>query len=153
MFEILKNNVRKNRGFHWSIVLDLALIAISAYGVYYSVDYLVDWMSYTKNPYIGVKDLGWHSGALMVVSNAFIALYDGLIGRQNIVVTSQVGDSHVCIPMCIGFFALFDNMTIPGFFQVEIYKVTSVVGENGGWDAEAANYVVQDELGDLNSCS
>ena len=42
MFEILKNNVRKNRGFHWFIVVDLALIAISAYGVYYSVDYLVD---------------------------------------------------------------------------------------------------------------
>ena len=123
MFEILKNNVRKNRGFHWSIVLDLALITISAYGVYYSVDYLVDWMSYTKNPYIGVKDLGWLSGALMVVSNAFIALYDGLIGRQNIVVTSQVGDSHVCIPMCIGFFALFDKMTIPDFFLIGIHTI------------------------------
>ena len=39
------------------------------------------------------------------------------------------------------------------FFHVEIFKVTSVVGEDGGWDAEAANNVVQDELGDLNSCS
>ncbi|MEO7106874.1 MAG: hypothetical protein ABIZ09_10900, partial [Rhodoferax sp.] len=77
VIEILKNNVRKNRGFHWSIVLDLVLIGISAYGVYYSVDYLVDWVSHTKNPYIGAKDLGWLSGALMVVPNAFIALYYG----------------------------------------------------------------------------
>ena len=39
------------------------------------------------------------------------------------------------------------------FFQVEIFKITSVVGENGGWDAEAANNMIQYELGDLNSCS
>ncbi len=123
VFEILKNNVRKNRGFHWSIVVDLVLIGISAYGVYYSVDYLVDWVSHTKNPYIGAKDLGWLSGALMVVPNAFIALYYGFIGRQDIVVTSQVGDGHICIPMCIGLFALFDKITIPGFFQIGIYTI------------------------------
>nr|WP_295787299.1 hypothetical protein [Rhodoferax sp.] len=123
VFEILKNNVRKNRGFHWSIVVDLVLIGISAYGVYYSVDYLVDWVSQTKNPYIGAKDLGWLSGALMVVPNAFIALYYGFIGRQDIVVTSQVGDGHICIPMCIGLFALFDKITIPGFFQIGIYTI------------------------------
>ena len=39
------------------------------------------------------------------------------------------------------------------FFQVEIFKVTFVVDEDGGWDAKAANNVVQDELGDLNSYS
>ena len=39
------------------------------------------------------------------------------------------------------------------FFHVDIFKVTSVVGEDGGWDAEMENDVVQDELGDLNSCS
>ena len=39
------------------------------------------------------------------------------------------------------------------FFHVDIFKVTFVVGKDGGWDTEAANNVVQDELGDLNSCS
>lgn len=123
VFEILKNNVRKNRGFQWSIVLDLLLIGISAYGVYKSVDYLVEWVSHAKNPYIGVKDLGWLSGALMVLPNAFIALYYGYVGRQDIVVSSQVGDGHICIPMCIGLFALFDQITIPGFFQIGIYTI------------------------------
>lgn len=123
VIEILKNNVRKNRGFHWSIVLDLVLIGISAYGVYYSVDYLVDWVSHAKNPYIGAKDLGWLSGALMVVPNAFIALYYGFKGRQDIVVASQVGDGHICIPMCIGLFALFDKITVPSFFQIGIYTI------------------------------
>ena len=123
VFEILKNNVRKNRSFHWSIVLDLLFIAAGAYGIYYSVDYLVEWVAHSKNPYIGVKDLGWLSGALMVLPNAFIALYYGYAGRQDIVVSSQVGDAHICIPMCIGLFALFDKITIPGFFQVGIYVI------------------------------
>ena len=123
VIEILKNNVRKNRGFHWSIVLDLVLIGISAYGVYYSVDYLVEWVSHAKSPYFAAKDLGWLSGALMVVPNAFIALYYGFKGRQDIVVTSQVGDGHICIPMCIGLFALFDTITVPSFFQIGIYTI------------------------------
>lgn len=123
VFEILKNNVRKNRGFHWSIGFDLLLIAAGAYGIYYSVNYLVDWVSTINSPYIGVKDLGWLSGALMVLPNAFIALYYGYVGRQDIVVTSQVGDGHICIPMCIGLFALFDPIKIPGFFQIGIYVI------------------------------
>ncbi|MES2582607.1 MAG: sodium:calcium symporter [Pseudomonadota bacterium] len=123
VFEVLKNNVRKSRSFQWSILFDLALIAISAYGVFKSVDYLVDWVSHVKSPYISVKDLGWLSGALMVLPNAFIALYYGFAGRQDIVVSSQVGDGHICIPMCIGLFALFDTIKVPGFFQVGVYTI------------------------------
>lgn len=125
VFDILKNNVRKNRSVHWSIVLDVLLIAISAYGVYKSVDYLVEWVLQAKNPYIGAKDLGWLSGALMVLPNAFIALYYGFAGRQDIVVSSQVGDGHICIPMCVGLFALFDPIAIPAFFQIGIYVITA----------------------------
>ena len=123
VFEILKNNVRKNRGFHWSIVLDLLLIAAGAYGIYYSVNFLVDWVSTLESAYVSAKDLGWLSGLLMVVPNAFIALYYGYVGRQDIVVSSQVGDGHICIPMCIGLFALSDQITIPGFFQIGIYVI------------------------------
>lgn len=123
VFEILKNNVRKSRSFQWSIVLDLLLIAIGAYGVYFSVNFLVDWIGTVKSPYIGAKDLGWLSGMLMVVPNAFIALYYGFVGRQDIVVSSQVGDGHICIPMCIGLFALFDPIRIPAFFQMGIYVI------------------------------
>ena len=130
VFEILKNNVRKNRGFHWSIVWDLLLIGISAYGVYISVDYLVDWVSHVKSAYISVKDLGWISGAFMVLPNAFIALYYGFVGRQDIVVTSQVGDGHICIPMCIGLFALFDPIKIPGFFHIGIYVIVAAAALN-----------------------
>ncbi len=130
VFEILKNNVRKSRGFHWSIGVDLLLVAAGAYGIYYSVGYLVDWVSHVKSAYIGVKDLGWLSGALMVLPNAFIAVYYGFKGRQDIVVSSQVGDGHICIPMCLGLFALFDKMTIPTYFQTGIYVLLGAAALN-----------------------
>jgi cation:H+ antiporter len=123
VFEVLKTNVRKNRSFQWSILFDLVLIGIAAYGVFKSVDYLVNWVSHVKSPYISAKDLGWLSGMLMVLPNAFIALYYAFAGRQDIVVSSQVGDGHICIPMCIGLFALFDTIKVPGFFQIGIYTI------------------------------
>jgi len=121
VFEILKNNVRKNQSFQWSIVLDLVLVGAGAYGVFHSVGSLVDWVSNVKSAYISAKDLGWLSGMLMVVPNAFIAMYFGFKQRQDVVVTSQVGDGHICIPMCIGLFALFDPIALPAFFQVGVH--------------------------------
>jgi len=120
VFEILKNNVRKNRTFHWSITIDLLLIAASAYGIYLSVEHLVTWVSNSESRFLGTANLGWLSGALMVLPNAFLALYYARIGRQDIVVSSQVGDGHICIPMCVGLYALFDPIQTPAFFQTSI---------------------------------
>lgn len=118
VFEILKENIRKNREFHWLIIIDLALIGASAYGIYFAVDHLVEWISTSKNPYFNFSQLGWLSGALMVLPNAFIALYYARIGRQDIVLSSQIGDGHICIPMCIGLFALSNTIQVPAFFQM-----------------------------------
>ncbi|OIR14464.1 sodium/calcium exchanger protein [mine drainage metagenome] len=123
VFEVLKDNIRKNKAFHWTIMIDLALLGISAYGVYYSVDHLVTWVSTTHNPYFSFAKLGWFSGLLMVVPNAFLALYYTRTGRQDIVLTSQVGDGHICIPMCIGLFAVFNPIQVPAFFQMGTYII------------------------------
>ena len=123
VFEILKDNIKKNKTFQWSILFDLLLIAISAYGIYYSVDHLVEWISTAKHQYINVTQLGWLSGMLMVLPNAFIALYYSRIGRQDIVLSSQIGDGHICIPMCIGLFAIFNTIQIPSFFQTGMYII------------------------------
>lgn len=123
VFEVLKDNIRKNKAFHWSIVIDLALLAVSAYCVYYAVDNLVKWVSTTNNPYFSFAKLGWFSGLLMVVPNAFLALYYTRTGRQDIVLTSQVGDGHICIPMCIGLFAVFNPIRVPAFFQMGVYII------------------------------
>ena len=123
VFEILKDNIRKNQTFQWSIIFDLLLIAISAYGIYYSVDHLVDWISTAEYQTINISQLGWLSGVLMVLPNAFIALYYSRIGRQDIVLSSQIGDGHICIPMCIGLFAIFNTIQIPDFFQTGMYVI------------------------------
>jgi cation:H+ antiporter len=123
VFEILKDNIRKNKAFQWSIIFDLLLIAASAYCIYYSVDHLVEWISTSDYQYINISQLGWLSGVLMVLPNAFIALYYSRIGRQDIVLSSQIGDGHICIPMCIGLFSLFNTIQVPGFFQTGMYII------------------------------
>jgi cation:H+ antiporter len=123
VFEVLKDNIRKNKAFHWSIAIDLAILAASAYCVYFSVDHLVKWVSTTDIPYLSFAKLGWFSGLLMVVPNAFLALYYTRAGRQDIVLTSQVGDGHICIPMCIGLFAIFNPIQVPAFFQMGAYII------------------------------
>jgi cation:H+ antiporter len=123
VFEVLKDNIRKNKSFHWSIAIDLALLAVSAYCIYFSVDHLVTWVATTNNPYFSFAKLGWFSGLLMVVPNAFLALYYTRMGRQDIVLSSQVGDGHICIPMCIGLFAVFNPIQVPAFFQMGAYII------------------------------
>jgi len=123
VFEVLKDNVRKDKKIHWSIVIDLALIAASAWCIYFAVDHLVEWVSKTKNPIFSFAKIGWFSGILMVLPNAFLALYYAYIGRQDIVISSQIGDGHICIPMCIGLFSVFNTIRIPGSFQTGAYII------------------------------
>jgi cation:H+ antiporter len=123
VFEVLKDNIRKSRTFHWSLLIDIALLAASAYCVYFAVDHLVEWVSNNNSPYLSFAKLGWFSGLLMVVPNAFLALYYTSIGRQDIVLSSQIGDGHICIPMCIGLFAVFNPIQVPAFFQTGAYII------------------------------
>lgn len=123
VFEVLKDNIRKNRSTHWTIVIDLALIGLAAYGIYYSVDNLVNWVTTSNNPIFSFAKIGWFSGILMVLPNAFIALYYAHIGRRDIVVSSQIGDGHICIPMCIGLFALFNPIQLPASFLMGTYII------------------------------
>ncbi|MFA6920510.1 MAG: sodium:calcium symporter [Gallionella sp.] len=123
VFEVLKDNIRKSKAFHWTIAIDLVMLATSAYCIYFAVDHLVAWVSKTDNPIISFSKLGWFSGILMVLPNAFIALYYARIGRQDIVLSSQIGDGHICIPMCIGLFALFNPIRVPDFFQTGAYVI------------------------------
>ncbi|MFH2133686.1 MAG: sodium:calcium symporter [Pseudomonadota bacterium] len=123
VFEVLKDNIRKNRSTHWSIVIDLALIGLAAYGIYYSVDHLINWVSSAESPLVSFAKIGWFSGILMVLPNAFIALYYAHIGRTDIVVSSQIGDGHICIPMCIGLFALINPIQLPESFLMGTYLI------------------------------
>ncbi|HWX19529.1 MAG TPA: sodium:calcium symporter [Candidatus Binatia bacterium] len=117
VFEVLKTNVRQNKSFSWMLPLDLALLAFGAYALYVSTDWLVDWISAIHTGFISAKYLGWLSGWLMVLPNGLLAFYYAWRGNPEVVYTSQVGDGHICIPLCIGIFALYRPIQIPAFFQ------------------------------------
>jgi len=123
VFEILKDNIRKDKTIHWSIAIDLAIIAASAYCIYFAVDHLVEWVTKAEHRFFSFAKIGWFSGALMVLPNVILALYYSYIGRQDIVLSSQIGDGHICIPMCIGLFSVFNTIQVPGFFQTGILVI------------------------------
>jgi len=116
VYEVLKSNAQQNKSLGWTLAVNLVLLGIGAYFVYVSTDWLVSWISNIHTGFISKDNMGWLSGWLMVLPNAMLAFYYGWTRRPEVVYTSQVGDSHICIPLCIGIFALFKPIQMPSFF-------------------------------------
>jgi len=117
VFEVLKTNVRQNRSFSWMLPVDLLLLAAGAGAIYLSTDWLVQWVSHAKSGFFSAKYLGWLSGWLMVLPNALLALYYGWKRRPEVVYASQAGDGHICIPLCVGVYALYQPLKVPPIFR------------------------------------
>jgi cation:H+ antiporter len=120
VFDVLKSNVRQNQSLRWTLPLDLALLGLGAFATYVSIEWLVNWLSEIQTGFISVKNLGLLSGWLMVLPNALLALYYGWRGNPEVVYASQVGDGHICIPLCVGIFALYQSLTLPAVFQTGV---------------------------------
>jgi len=121
VFDVLKGNVRQGKSLGWTLPFDLALLAIGAYGIYISTDWLVNWISHIHTGFISAKHLGWLSGWLMVLPNAVLAFYYGWRKQPETVYASQVGDAHVSIPLCLGVYTLYHTMAMPHFFHVGMF--------------------------------
>ena len=118
VFDVLKSNVQQGKSLSWTLPFDLALLAIGAYGIYVSTDWLVNWLQLRHTGFISARYMGWLSGWLMVLPNATLAVYYSWRGQPETVYASQVGDSHVSIPLCIGVYALYHTMAMPPVFHV-----------------------------------
>ncbi len=129
VFDVLKSNVSQNKSFSWMLPVDLALLLAGAYAVYLSTDWLVNWVSHLHTGFVSAKNLGWLSGWLMVLPNGLLAFYYGWKRQPEVVYTSQVGDGHICIPFCIGIFALCHSFAVPQSFTlgVEILAAATAV--------------------------
>jgi cation:H+ antiporter len=113
VFDVLKYNVRQKVSFGLRFYLDLLVVLACAYFMYESIDWLVDWLAAQKHGFISRENLGWLTGWLMVLPNALLALYWGWRRRPDVVYSSQVGDGHICIPLCLGLFAVVHPMPMP----------------------------------------
>jgi cation:H+ antiporter len=120
VFDVLKTNVQQNKALNWMLPVDLILLGAGAYAVYLSTNWLVDWVSNIHTGFISAKNMGWLSGWLMVLPNGLLALYYGWRRQPEVVYSSQVGDGHICIPFCIGIFALYQKFTVPQFFTLGV---------------------------------
>lgn len=117
VFDVLKHNVRKRRSFGPMFYVDLLIVLVGASGIYESIDWLVTWLTAQDGAFINAGNLGWLSGWLMVVPNALLAFFYASRDRADIAYASQVGDGHICIPLCLGLSALFQPITVPAFFE------------------------------------
>jgi cation:H+ antiporter len=120
IFDVLKQNVYRKRNLRWSMALDVLLVIAGGIGVYHAIDSLVAWIPKSGPGILVFDNLGWLSGLLMVVPNGFLALFYAWKKRADIVYSSQVGDAHICIPLCIGLFAIFSPIQIPSYFNLSI---------------------------------
>jgi cation:H+ antiporter len=120
VFDVLKANAQQNKSLSWLLVVDLAILGVGAYGVYVSTDWLVGWVSKIPEGLISNQHVGWLSGWMNVLPNAMLAIYYAHTQRPAVVYTSQVGDSHICIPLCIGIYALFKPIQTPAFFALGV---------------------------------
>ena len=117
VFEVLKENTRKGSSWHPAIIFDVLLILGGSLFTLISVDGIVAHILSSDTGFISSDHLGLLTGWLMVLPNALLAFYYAYRRRADVVYASQVGDSHICIPLCIGLFAIFQPMTLPPHFS------------------------------------
>jgi len=131
VFDVLKHNVRQRVSLGLMFYVDLVIVLACAYVMYDAIDWLVTWLSAQKSGFFSSANLGWLTGWLMVLPNAVLALYWGWKRRADVVYASQVGDGHICIPLCLGLFALAEPMSVTAFFQTGLLILLGSVAIHG----------------------
>lgn len=116
VFDVMKHNVQRKLSFGFLFYVDLVLVLAASWALYESIDWLVAWITAQKSGFVSAANLGWLSGWLMVLPNALLALYWGWKRRADVVYSSQVGDGHICIPLCLGLLALLSPVAVPSLF-------------------------------------
>ena len=116
VYDVLKNNLRKDHRFGLVFYTDLALIAAGGWFIYESLDGAVTQITATEKGFFSAANLGWITGWLLVLPNALLAFYYAARKRADIVYSSQIGEGHICIPLCLGIFAVLRPIPLPDFF-------------------------------------
>ena len=131
VYDVLKHNLRQRVSFGFMFYVDMLVVLACAWLMYETIDWLVTWLSAQKGGFVNGDNLGWLTGWLMVLPNAVLAVYWGWKRRADIVYTSQIGDGHICIPLCLGVYALFKPLPVTGFFETGLLILFGSVAVHG----------------------
>ena len=117
IYDVKKTNLLRKKSYPRTLIINVLLLLGGAFAIYVTTDWLVQWFQSLQNTALPPRLLGWASGLLMVLPNALLAFYYGARNRMDVVYTSQSGDAHICIPLCIGLFAAFRAIPTGAFLQ------------------------------------
>jgi len=117
IYDVKKTNLLKKKAYPKTLVFDVGLLLLGAFAVFVSTNWLVQWFQSMESELLPPRLLGWASGVLMVLPNALLAFYYAAKDRMDVVYTSQSGDAHICIPLCMGIFAAFRTIPSGAFLQ------------------------------------
>jgi len=117
IYDVKKTNLLKKKSYPKTLPIEVVLLLLGAFAVFISTDWLVQWFQSLESDALPPRMLGWASGVLMVLPNALLAFYYGAKNRMDVVYTSQSGDAHICIPLCMGIFAAFRAIPASEFLQ------------------------------------
>lgn len=120
VYDVLKHNLQRNVGFGWAFYADLLRLSIGGWLIYESLDALAVQLSASQSGFFRAEHLGWITGWLLVLPNALLAFYYAYRQRADIVYSSQIGDGHICISLCLGLFAILRPVPIPEAFTTAI---------------------------------
>ena len=123
VFDVLKNNTRKSRTIKKRIFLDLIVIGLCAWAIFFSIENFVQLISLRSQGFFSRENLGFLSGILMVFPNAFLAVYYSAVKQPEIAYSSQIGDCHICIPLCIGIFSIYSPIMVSASFEISIFII------------------------------
>jgi cation:H+ antiporter len=131
VFDVMKHNIRSRVSFGPMFYIDALVVLVCAYFMYETIDWLVTWLSAQHDGFVSAANLGWLTGWLMVLPNAVLALYWGWKRRADVVYSSQVGDGHICIPLCLGLFAVVKPLPMSGFTMTSLALLLGAAGLHG----------------------
>ena len=128
VFEVLKENTRTGSSWSPMIAIDVALILCGSFCTLLSVEGVVDLIMKSQRGFFNADQLGLLTGWLMVLPNAVLAFYYAWRQQGDIVYSSQIGDGHICIPLCIGLFAIFQPIRMPNLFSQGLLAIAALAG-------------------------
>ena len=128
LYDVRKHQlVNRQRMSAW-IWVDAVLAVAAAAVLLASLDWLVNWLATRPAESFGADRLGWITAWLLVLPNAALAAYYAWRRRADIVYASQVGDGHICIPLCLGVAAVIAPLTPPAWFGDALLVLAGAAG-------------------------